>query len=74
MGSWQDGTKLEMRDMKKGMEKRKIHYTPSKTRNTSVQFEIASVIEIWVAGQLCCVNRIQWKGLHSRSSTRRVSG
>ena len=60
--------------MKKGMEKRKIHHMTSKTRNTSVQFEIASVIEIWVAGQLCCVNRIQWKGLHSRSSTRRVSG
>lgn len=73
-GSWQDGTRLEMRIVKKEMEKRKIHHTTSKTKNTSAQFETASVIEVWVADQLYCVNRIQWKGLHARSSTQRVSG
>ena len=27
-----------------------------------------------MAGQLCCVNRIWWKGLHARSSAQRVPG
>lgn len=60
---------METRVVKKEMEKRKMHYTTSKTRNTR-----ASVLEVWVADQPCCVNRIQWKGLHARSCTQRASG
>ena len=33
-----------------------------------------SVTEVWVAGQLCCVNRIRWKGPHARSGAQSVPG